>query len=121
MKTHARNVAKEFLKVTTVAAERVRRRARRNFRCYSRDLNNGDDDLFVLGMTAMSRGSRAMPSAPRQTDILQRKCACGQRTFGEQGCEECKKKRSLTLERHSTSIQAPVAAPPSVHKVLHSP
>ncbi len=51
--------------------------------------------------------------------ILQRKCACGQHSMGEQ-CDECKKKHS-TLQRSSVGTAAPSIAPPVVHEALRTP
>ncbi|HEX6899532.1 MAG TPA: DUF4157 domain-containing protein [Thermoanaerobaculia bacterium] len=50
--------------------------------------------------------------------MLQRKCACGQHTGGEE-CEECKKKKEL--QRWKGSDPEPTGIPPVVHDVLRSP
>ncbi|HEX6899531.1 MAG TPA: DUF4157 domain-containing protein [Thermoanaerobaculia bacterium] len=54
----------------------------------------------------------------QRAGVLQRKCACGQRTGGEE-CEECKKKRQV-LRRRSGDGSAPDKAPEIVHEVLNS-
>ena len=51
--------------------------------------------------------------------LLQRKCACGQQTGGEQ-CNVCKKKHS-TLQRQSVGLGVQSAVPPVVHEVLRLP
>jgi hypothetical protein len=52
--------------------------------------------------------------------VLQRKCACGQHTGGSE-CEDCKKKKKMTLQRHASGAVTPAIAPPIVHNVLGSP
>ena len=61
----------------------------------------------------------ASMSSPSQGWILQRMCACGQKTMGGQ-CDECKKKH-LALQRNPMAPWAQPAAPPIVHEVLRSP
>jgi hypothetical protein len=61
----------------------------------------------------------AAPSPISASPVLQRKCACGQHSMGEQ-CDECKKKHS-TLQRRSVGTAAQAVAPPVVHEVLRSP
>ena len=52
--------------------------------------------------------------------VLQRQCACGQRTAAGGECAKCRKKR-LSLQRHAVNRAGPTAAPPIVHEVLRSP
>jgi len=54
-----------------------------------------------------------------RSTLLQRKCACGQHSMGEQ-CAACEKKRS-TLQRRSDGTGVQSAVPPVVHEVLRSP
>jgi len=54
--------------------------------------------------------------------VLQRQCACGNRSAGKGECDSCAKK---TLQRNVANAapvsQGPTAAPPIVHDVLRSP
>ncbi len=59
-------------------------------------------------------------SSPLSSGLLQRKCACGQRTIAGGECEECQKKGS-PLQRRSTNRSEPSEVPPIVHEVLRSP
>ncbi len=59
-------------------------------------------------------------STPVQSSILQRKCACGQRTHAGGECAECRKKR-VSLQRQATNQAEPTTVPPIVHEVLRSP
>jgi hypothetical protein len=49
---------------------------------------------------------------------LQRSCACGQHTAGEEECTECRKPR---LQRRAVAHGQPGVAPPIVREVLRSP
>jgi hypothetical protein len=60
-------------------------------------------------------------SAAGEAALLQRKCACGQHTPGGGECEECRKKRTGTLQRSAVRPSAMEEAPPIVHEVLRSP
>lgn len=51
------------------------------------------------------------------TNVLQRKCACGQHTVTGGECEACHKKR---LQRKATGHSTPETVPPIVHDVLRS-
>lgn len=53
------------------------------------------------------------------TQLLQRKCACGQYTGGTQ-CDECKKKHE-TLQRYPANRAQANSVPPFVNEVLRSP
>ncbi len=67
---------------------------------------------------------RNLAPAPQQrtllgrAGVLQRKCACGQHTSGEE-CEECRKKKEL--QRWKGTGAEPAGIPPVVHDVLRSP
>jgi hypothetical protein len=52
--------------------------------------------------------------------LLQRKCACGQRTIAGGECEECQKKKSL-LQRRAANQMETSEVPPIVDEVLRSP
>ncbi len=58
-------------------------------------------------------------SAPIQSGVLQRKCACGNHASGGE-CSECGKKRG-SLQRSAVSNQLTAEVPPIVHDVLRSP
>jgi hypothetical protein len=60
-------------------------------------------------------------SATGEATLLQRKCACGQHTPDGGECEECRKKRTGTLQRSAVRPSAMEEAPPIVHEVLRSP
>lgn len=60
----------------------------------------------------------AKTPSPLQGPVLQRKCACGQHTSGEE-CEECRKKKEL--QRWKGTGPEPAGIPPVVHEVLRSP
>src|SRR5258706_11911466 len=60
-------------------------------------------------------------SAPVQTGILQRKCACGQHTIAGGECEECRQKREGMMQRSAVSEKPVSGVPPIVHEVLGSP
>ncbi len=60
-------------------------------------------------------------SGPSRDHVLQRKCACGQHTPGGGECEECRRKRTGTLQRSAIRPSAMEEAPPIVHEVLRSP
>src|SRR5437016_9398974 len=57
--------------------------------------------------------------ASMQTQLLQRKCACGGTPGVDGECEECRAKR-LSLQRSTANLSAPSTVPPIVHDVLHS-
>ncbi len=61
----------------------------------------------------------ASPSAP-SAGTLQRACACGQHSYGEGECAECKKRRGGMVQRAAAG-SAQGVAPPVVHEVLSSP
>lgn len=68
--------------------------------------------------TEASRQS-TLVAAPRNSGLLQRKCACGG-TPGPSGeCAECQKKK--LLQRRASASTAPGTAPSIVHDVLRSP
>jgi hypothetical protein len=52
---------------------------------------------------------------------LQRACACGQHNSAGGECEECKQKRTGTLQRVAISPSPVHEIPPIVHEVLRSP
>src|SRR5216683_8393129 len=58
---------------------------------------------------------------PVQTQLLQRKCACGQHTGSGDECAECRQKREGTLQRAAVSPGPVNSVPPIVHNVLSSP
>src|SRR6266699_744890 len=58
--------------------------------------------------------------ASMQTQILQRKCACGGTPGVDGECEECRAKR-LSLQRATASPSPTTSVPPIVHDVLNSP
>jgi hypothetical protein len=59
---------------------------------------------------------------PASSNLLQRKCACGQRTIAGGECSECSKDRQ-TLQRSTSDpeTRSPGQVPPIVHEVLRSP
>lgn len=57
---------------------------------------------------------------PVHSDLLQRKCACGQHTIAGGECAQCRKKR-LGLQRQAIGQAGPMTAPPIVNEVLRSP
>ena len=65
----------------------------------------------------------AKPSVtPVRSGILQRACACGKHTSGGGGeCEECKKKRTGSVQRAAISASPIGEVPGIVHQVLNSP
>lgn len=68
----------------------------------------------------MNRQVEAQVKSPAssQGPVLQRKCACGQHTGGEE-CEECRKKKK-SLQRRKGACTEPSGVPPIVHDVLRS-
>jgi Domain of unknown function (DUF4157) len=75
---------------------------------------------MVKSQAAATRNLRsAVCLIPAGRRLLQRQCACGQHTGGEQ-CEECKKKKQV-LQRNSNGSAGHTTAPPIVHEVLRSP
>ena len=58
---------------------------------------------------------------PVQTDLLQRKCACGQHMVAGSECEECRQKREGMMQRAAMSTTPVSSVPPIVHDVLSSP
>lgn len=69
-------------------------------------------------MPSRSPGENVRTEAPKARGVLQRKCACGQHTSGEE-CEECRRKKEL--QRWKGSGAEPAGIPPVVHDVLRSP
>lgn len=61
--------------------------------------------------------------ARSSSNLLQRKCACGQHTIAGGECAACRKKRASTLRRSAVSHRSTGGhvAPPVVHEVLRSP
>jgi len=57
---------------------------------------------------------------PVRTDILQRKCTCGQHTVAGGECEECRRKSGGMLHRAAASPSSVNGVPPIVHDVLSS-
>src|SRR5213596_52434 len=53
---------------------------------------------------------------PSRATLLQRKCACG----GRGNCEECRKKREVSLQRRAYGAERE-EVPPLVYDVLRSP
>jgi hypothetical protein len=68
-------------------------------------------DPAVLKNHGVSGG--ALP----ETDLIRRKCACGEHTGGGGECDACKKKR---LQRSVAHHVEPANVPVSVHHTLHS-
>lgn len=62
------------------------------------------------------------PSAPssRALGQLQRKCACGNQTHGDEECQACQQKR-LSLQRKRSHQAEPGEIPAIVHEVVQSP
>ncbi len=58
-------------------------------------------------------------SAPIQSGVLQRKCACGNHASGGE-CSECAQKKGL-LQRKASGDFGATEVPPIVHEVLRSP
>jgi hypothetical protein len=75
-------------------------------------------------MTDFSLKQQQKPQAPAyippQSNILQRKCACGRSITANGECAECRKKR-MSLQRRAVNLSGPEVAPPIVHEVLRSP
>ncbi len=71
--------------------------------------------------TAQLANAAAVPAPVR--GMLQRKCACGNHTIAEAGCESCKKEAAAgqTLQRAAVNPRAVDEVPPIVHEVLRSP
>ncbi len=67
-----------------------------------------------------SKVRRGRSFGPASTALVQRKCACGNRTSGAGGCEECKKK-NLGLQRSPAQPSGVSNVPPSVGGALRSP
>jgi hypothetical protein len=70
--------------------------------------------------TATLTRQQTPTTSPLSSGILQRKCACGQRTIAGGECEECQKKKSL-LQRRAANQTETSEVPPIVHEVLKSP
>jgi hypothetical protein len=83
----------------------------------------GNSYVQAMSATDCSGGLPApsVPLRPSQSGILQRKCACSNHTMAGGECNECRKKRSGSLQRAATNHTQVDAAPPIVHEVLRSP
>ena len=57
---------------------------------------------------------------PVRTNLLQRKCACGDTPGPDGECAECRKQR-VSVQRYAVNQSEPALAPPIVHEALHSP
>lgn len=57
---------------------------------------------------------------PLTSGVLQRACACGNRTIAGSKCASCAKEKEETLQRSATDDQEIEGVPPIVHEVLRS-
>jgi hypothetical protein len=67
-----------------------------------------------------SKALKFIKGAAPIANLLQRKCKCGQHMGQGEECGECKK-RSLSLQRHTSGRGAPSSVPGLVHRVIQSP
>src|SRR5205823_2002477 len=69
----------------------------------------------------VSRGSTMVPSFTLlQTNLLQRKCACGQHTVAGGECAECRQKREGMMQHSAVSVAPVNGVLPVAHEVLNS-
>jgi hypothetical protein len=78
-------------------------------------------ELEMAKYTGAQKQKTAAPTfAPLRSDVLQRKCVCGQHTVAGGKCAAYHKKRQ-SLQRYATNQAEPTTVPPIVHDVLRSP
>ncbi len=64
---------------------------------------------------------KPQPYVPSARGLLQRKCACGNRTPAGEMCEACRQKRMTLQRRARDDEREPGVIPPIVHDVLRAP
>ena len=71
--------------------------------------------------TAAARQNKSLSAAPAR--LLQRQCACGQRTYCTEQCDNCRQQGTLQRQPAGGALATDLgaAAPPIVHDVLRSP
>lgn len=71
-------------------------------------------------LQTQTKAAPPLSPAPVHTNLLQRKCACGEAAGMTGECENCRSKH-LTLQRQATSKAELSSVPPIVHEALRSP
>lgn len=73
-----------------------------------------------MNKTSVAQQAKTASFLPPAQSILQRKCACGNRTVAGGECAECAKKKQ-TLQRKATNPSERSEVPATINEVLHSP
>lgn len=79
-----------------------------------------NDKEVHMGFATRSGYQASSEVHPSPGLLLQRKCACGQKTKPGEHCEKCEEE-GLSLKRRGLGPAAPLAIPSIVHEVVSSP